>query len=258
MNPHRNRLRPRTPLAVRPLPAGAPSIAASSSWAGRKRFAQLALLAAAILSLAPTLSHAADKKAPPAKPAAEYAANDAHPNEHVTVAADPCDDAKLCPFFRLPYLAHGLLPIRVIFTNDSDQPLSLEDARMQFISANNDKIPAATTDEINRRIFTLHSTQPIHIPLDPFPIKRTPVDKKVTDDNNDFGFKSTVIHPHSSLDGYLFYDIKDLDEPALRHAELYVKMVHTLDGSQELFAFTIPLDKWLDANPDTPSNHPRH
>ena len=194
----------------------------------------LAVAAAALLCLSPLAAHAADhKSAPPAKPAAEYPANDTHPDEHVTIAADPCDDPKLCSFFRLPYIQHGLLPIRVVISNDSDRALSLDDARMQFISANNDKIPAATEDDINRRIFTLHS------------------------DDNDFGFQGTVVNAHSTLAGYLFYDIQDLDEPALKHAELYVKMVHTLDGKQELFAFTIPLDKWLAANPDAPSNHPR-
>jgi len=226
-----------------------------SSWVGRKK---LAPALAALLLCLPTAQAADKKSAPPAKSAAEYPANDAHPNEHVTVAADPCDDPKLCPFFRLPYIQHGLLPIRVIFTNDSDRAITLEDARMQFISANNDKIPAATEDDINRRIFTIHSAQPMHIPLDPFPIHRTPVDKKVSEDDNDFGFQGTVVNAHSTLAGYLFYDIKDLDDPALKHAELYVKMVHTLDGKQELFAFTIPFDKWLAANPTAPSNQTRH
>ena len=130
---------------------------------------------------------------------------------------------------------------------------------MQFLSANNDKIPAANQDGINRRIFTLHSTQPIHIPLDPHPHpSHTPWIKRSPTTTGDFGFTTTCVAAHSTLAGYLFYDIKDLDEPALRHAELYVKMVHNLDGTQELFAFTIPLDKWLDANPDAPSNHPRH
>ena len=211
---------------------------------------------AALLCLIPP-ARAADKKAPPAKPAAEYAANETHPNEHVTIAAEPCDDPKNCPFFRLPYLEHGLLPVRVVITNDGDRALALDDARMQFISANNDKVPAATEDDIDRRIFTIHSTQPIRIPLTPLSIKRTPVDKKVSQDDNDFGFQGTVVNAHSTLAGYLFYDIQGLDEPALRHAELYVKMVHTLDGKQELFAFTVPFDKWLAANPDAPSNHPR-
>jgi hypothetical protein len=214
------------------------------------------LLLAALLCL--TLpAHAADKSAPPPKPAAQYPASDSHPDEHVTVAADPCDDPHLCPFFRLPYFAHGILPIRVIVTNDSDRALSLEDARIQFLSANNDTIPAATEDEINRRIFTMRSTQPIHIPLVPIPIRRTPVDKKITQDDTDFGFSGTVVNAHSTLAGYLFYDIKDLDNPALRHAELYIKMVHTLDGKQQLFAFTIPFDKWLAANPQSPSSQTR-
>ena len=60
------------------------------------------------------------------------------------------------------------------------------------------------------------STQPIRIPMDPFPIKRTPVDKKITQDDNDFGFQGTVVNAHSTLAGYLFYDIKGLDDPALQ------------------------------------------
>jgi hypothetical protein len=223
----------------------------------RSNAAPLILLAAALLAASPASQYAAvDKNPPPAKPAAQYAAVDAHANEHVTIAAEPCDDPKLCPFFRLPYIQHGLLPIRVVITTDSDRALSLEDARMQFISANNDKIPAATEDDINRRLFTIKSAEGTKIPLIPITIHH-PVDKKITQDDNDFGFRSTVVEPHSTLAGYLFYDIKGLDEPALAHAELYVKMVHTLDGKQQLFAFSIPFDKWLAANPDAPSNHPR-
>jgi hypothetical protein len=215
----------------------------------------LPIIAAAFLCL--PVCAADHKSAPPANSAATYPANDAHPDERLTIAADPCDDPKLCSFFRLPYIQHGLLPIRVILTNDGDRALQLNDARIQFITAANDTLPAATEDEINRRIFTLHSTQPIRIPLIPIPIKRTPIDKKITQDDDDFGFQGTIVNAHSTLAGYLFYDIKGLDDPALLHAQLYVKMVHTLDGKQELFAFTIPFDKWLAANPNAPSNHPR-
>jgi hypothetical protein len=237
-----------TPASKLPVPHSSPS--------HRDAWAITLTLVLALLSLA-IPARAADK-VPPAKAAAQYAANDTHPDEHVTVAAEPCDDTHNCPFFRLPYLAHGMLPIRVIFTNDGDRALSLEDARMQFISANNDKIPAASEEELNRRIFDMHSTQPIRIPLIPIPIQRTPIDKKITQDDNDFGFSGTVVNAHSTLAGYLFYDIRGLDDPALQHAELYVKMVHTLDGKQELFAFTVPFDKWLAANPNAPSNQKRH
>ena len=199
--------------------------------------------------------YAADKTAPPAKAAGEYAAHDSHPNEHVTVAAEPCDDSRNCAFFRLNYNDHGLLPIRVIVTNDSDHPLSLDDARMQFISADNEKLPAATPDEINRRLFTIKNARGTKIPIVPITVHH-PVDKKILDDDHDFGFKSTTVPPHSTLAGYLIYDVKQLDEPVMAHAELYVKMVHTADTKQELFGFSIPLDKWLDLNPSARSHQP--
>ena len=206
----------------------------------------------------PQPRRAADhKSAPPAKPAAEYAANDTHPDEHVTIAAEPCDDPKQCPFFRLPYIQHGLLPIRVIITNDCDRALSLDEP------ACSSSPPTTTRFPPPPKTTSIAASSPCTAPSPstsrsiPIPIQRTPVDKKITEDDNDFGFQGTVVNAHSTLAGYLFYDIKDLDEPALKHAELYVKMVHTLDGKQELFAFTIPFDKWLAANPDAPSNHPR-
>jgi hypothetical protein len=209
------------------------------------------LVAAATLALACVLpAHASDKKAPPPKPAAEYPANDPHPNEHVTIAIDPCDNQKDCDFFRLPYVAHSLIPVRLIITNDGDTAITLEDARMQFISANNDKIPAADLEEINRRLFTYKSTQGTKIPIVPITIHHDPIDKKITQDDTDFGFQSTTVNPHSTLAGYLFYDIKsiDLDHP-LKGAQIYVKMIHTADKKHELFAFTIPFDKWLAAQP---------
>ena len=214
-------------------------------------------LALVILALAPA-AIASDKPrpAPPVKPAAEYTLNEPHPQEHVTIAADPCTLPADCPFFRLPYLQHGFLPVRVVVTNDSDRALSLDDARIQFISANNDVIPAATDDDLNRRLFSMKSVQGSHIPLPPplppITVHHPPIDKKILDDDTDFGFPGTVVNAHSTLSGYLFYDIRPLDDPALKNAELYVKMVHTLDAKQNLFSFSIPFNKWLAAHPEAP------
>ena len=65
------------------------------------------------------------------------------------------------------------------------------------------------------------------------------------------------MQPHSTLAGYLFYDITGIDDPALKGAVLYIKMIYTMDGKQELFDFNVPFDKWLAANPNAPCNHPR-
>ena len=217
----------------------------------RPIFLPLTAIAVILAAFSPQNAPAADKKAAPPKPASQYDAFDAHDNEHVTIAAEPCDDPADCRFFRLPYVQHSLIPIRVIITNDSDRALSLDDARLQFISVNNDVIPAATDDDINRRLFLMKSVKgskiPMPAPIPAIPIHHAPVDKKITQDENDFGFSGTVVNAHSTLAGYLFYDVKPLDDPALKGAQLYVKMVHTLDGKQNLFAFSIPFDKWLAA-----------
>jgi hypothetical protein len=221
------------------------------------RFPHIPLLLVTTTCLFAVTSFASDKprKAPPAKPANQYAAFDAHANEKVTVAAEPCDDVKDCDFFRLPYVSHGFIAVRVIFTNDGDTALSLDDARMQFISANNDKIPAATDDDIQRRLFSTKGAAgrkyPLPLPLPPITVHDKPVDKQITQDEDDFGFKSTTVNAHSTLAGYLFYDVRQLNDHPLKGAELYIKMVNTLpdkDGNKkQLFDFNIPFDKWLAA-----------
>jgi hypothetical protein len=223
------------------------------------RFPQIPLLVVTTTCLFAVASFASDKarKAPPAKPANQYAAFDAHPKEQVTVAAEPCNDPKDCDFFRLPYIQHGFIPVRIIFTNDSDTPISLDDSRIQFISINNDKIPAATDDDIQRRLFSTKSVKgrqiPLPMPLPPITLHDKPVDKQITEDDNDFGFTTTTVKPHSTLAGYLFYDVRQLDEYPLKGAEIFIKMVHTVpnkDGSKtELFDFNIPFNKWLAAQP---------
>jgi hypothetical protein len=220
-------------------------------------FPQIALLVVTTTCLFAVPSFASDKprKAPPPKPANQYAAFDAHPKELVTVAAEPCDDPKDCDFFRLQYIQHGFLPIRVIFTNDGDTALSLDDSRMQFISVNNDKIPAATDDDIQRRLFSTKSVKgrkvPLPAPLPPITLHDKPVDKQITQDEDDFGFKSTTVNSHSTLAGYLFYDVRELNDHPLKGAELYIKMVYALPGKEgdkkQLFDFNIPFDKWLAA-----------
>lgn len=205
---------------------------------------------AATLCLFAACALAASHKAPPVNPANQYAAVDAHPNEHVTIAADPCIDPAQCSFFRLPYIEHGFIPVRVIITNDGDAALTLTDVRIQFISAVNDKIPAADLDEINRRLFNLKKSMGTHLPLPiPITIHHPAVDKKITEDDTDFGFQGTTVNAHSTLGGYLFYDVRGLDDPPLKGAQIYVKEIYTQDRKHELFPFTIPFDKWLAAHP---------
>ena len=224
------------------------------------KLAAISVAALFALSLV-TPARASDKPrpAPPVEPATKYPANDPHPNEHVTLAADPCIDHDACSFFRLPYVSHGFLAVRVIVTNDRDEPLDLEEVRIQFLPAEGEKEAAATDEDLNRRLFSRKSTVGTHIPLTPITTHPEPVDKKILNDDADFGFQSLIVPAHSTRAGYVFYDTRDLEEPVLRHASLYVKEIRYTDPKgkkQELFGFTLPFDKWLDAQPKPAAKKP--
>ena len=200
-----------------------------------------------ILLIAPSLV-AASRKAPPAPDASTVAARDTHDKDKVTVAAEPFDTRSKGDFFRNDYVGHSIMPIRLFVKNDSDSPLDLSDVRIQFIAEDGAKLPAATPDELNRRLFRFKDIQPRHIPGTPITYHSTPVDKKIQDDDKDFSFTETTVPPHTTATGFLFYDTRDLDDPVLRHAEIYVKEAHFADAKHtELFAFTVPLDKYLAA-----------
>ncbi len=207
--------------------------------------ALLALMLGSFMS--PSAALAAKREAPPVQAATAYPARETHDKEHVTVAADPFDTRAKGEFFRNDYAGHSVLPIRIVIQNDGDAPLDLNQARMQFIAADGTKLPAATPDELNRRLFRFADIKQKRIPGTPINYKPTPVDKKILDDDKDFSFSQTVIPPHTSASGFLFYDIKDIDDPPLRGAELYVKMIHSKADAKdaELFAFSVPFDKYL-------------
>jgi len=218
------------------------------------------ILASVLLAI-PLAALASDKPrpAPPVKPAVEYPVNESHPAEKVTIAADPCDREDDCKFFRLPYASHGFLPVRVIITNDRDQPLELDDVRIQFFPAAGGKEAAATDDDLNRRLFKGKDAVSSKLPIIPIPIHHQPVDQKILNDDTDFGFTSTTVPPHTTRAGYVFYDTRGLDDPVMKGAELYIKEIKTTDDKgapQELFAFNLSFDKWLAANPEKPSKTP--
>lgn len=204
--------------------------------------------AVALLLALAAPAFAAKKEAPPVLAATAYVSHETHEKEHVTVAAEPFDTRDKGNFFRVDYSGHSILPIRLIIANDSDAPLDLNQVRIQLIASDGTKLPAATPEELNRRLFRFNDIKQKRIPCTPITYRPTPVDKKILDDDKDFSFTQTTIPAHSSANGFLFYDIRDLDDPPLRGTELYVKMMHTKqDGKDaELFAFSVTFDKYLD------------
>jgi hypothetical protein len=206
---------------------------------------RLVLCLAAAISFVTPLSFAVDHDPPPVAPATAFPAVDIHTDEQVAIAAEPYETNEKQSLFRMNYLKAGFLPIRMIVTNNGDKPISLKDARIHFITATGDKIPAAEPEDIERRTTEVSQTgQRIPSPS-PIPLHRKPKSKEkdIEADFASFEYQAIVVEPHTTRAGFLFYDVQGLANP-LMGAKLYLRMVRGSDG-HELFYFEVPFDKYL-------------
>jgi hypothetical protein len=202
--------------------------------------------ALALCSAVPFL-FATDHEIPPPKDASTYASYDAHANERVVVAAEPYDTKEKCKIFRIDYIENGFMPVYIVVTNNSDKPISLDQARIDFISAAGDRIPAAQPEDVERRMTHVSGAGkvvPLPAPLPPIKEKPKTPDKKIEQDFNDFEYSAVTVPPHSTRAGFLFYDMQGLGETPLKGAKLNLRDLHDGDG-KELFYFEIPFDKYL-------------
>ena len=183
---------------------------------------------------------------PPVQPATSFAAVEVHDDEKVAIAAEPYDTKEKESIFKVDYLSHGVMPVRLIVTNNGDRPISLRDARILFLTAAGDKIQAAEPEDVER-LMTRKERQGSKIPMPgPIPsIKTKPKasNQAIEQDFDTFEYQALVVEPHTTRAGFLFYDVSQLDHP-LRGAKLHLHKLRNADGS-ELFYFEIPFDKYL-------------
>jgi hypothetical protein len=189
---------------------------------------------------------ASDHTPPSVQPATSFAAVEVHDDEKVAIAAEPYDTREKESIFHVDYLSHGVMPVRLIVTNNSDRPISLRDARILFMTAAGDKIQAAEPEDVER-LMTQKERQgakiPMPGPLPPIKLKPKASDKEVELDFNTFEYGALVVEPHTTRAGFLFYDVSQLDHP-LQGAKLHLHELRDADG-KELFYFEIPFDKYL-------------
>src|SRR2546421_425686 len=107
--------------------------------------------ALAMLVVLATLAAVAKKQfnMPPARDAQQYPAHDEHAKENVTVAVDPYDTSeKNETVFAGDYVQHGLTPMLLVITNNSDQPISLAAMKVEMVTRTRVKVPPATEDDV--------------------------------------------------------------------------------------------------------------
>jgi hypothetical protein len=199
-----------------------------------------------VMGLAVTAVNANDHKVPAVQPASTFPAVETHEKEHVSIAVEPYDTREKESIFRVDYLGHGIMPVRLIITNDGNKPISLRDARILFYTPGGDRIQAAEPEDVER-LMTRTEREGKKIPLPgPFPsIKRKPKasNKDIEQDFNQFEYQALVVEPHTTRAGFLFYDVSQLDHP-LEGAKLHLHKLRDADGT-ELFYFEIPFDTYL-------------
>jgi len=204
-----------------------------------------ALVAASFVAVVlPAFS--ADHTPPRVQPATDFAAVEVHADEKLAIAAEPYDTKDKMELFRVDYISHGVLPVRLIVTNDGNRPISLRDARILYVTAKGDRIQAADAEDVER-LMTLKEKQGAKIPLPaPLPsvrMKPKASDKNIEQDFDTFEFQALVVEPHTTRAGFLFYDVSGLSHP-LRGALLNLHTIKDADG-RDLFYFEIPFDKYL-------------
>lgn len=183
---------------------------------------------------------------PSAKAAKGYPAHDEHSTEGVTVAADPYDTPEKTGIFTAHYRDEGFLPIFVVITNDTDQPVSLSSMEAQFVTSNRTKLVPSSTDDIYRRLSHPSSNGGRTYPL-PFPTKKVKggVSKETQDEITTSQFNAKAVEPHSTQAGFMFFDVTGISEP-MSGSRLFLTGVRDAKGNDLLY-FEIPMEKYLSA-----------
>ena len=180
---------------------------------------------------------------PAIQPAQAFAANDNHTDEHVAVAIDPYDLQDKAEIFSVNYRDLGLLPVRMIVTNDGDEPVSLTEMKPTLLTVDKTKLMPLSPDDIFRRLAHPRPNDR-KLPL-PIPQKKIKggVKQQVRDEVEAAQFSARAIEPHSTRAGFLFFDIQGISTP-LAGAHFYLTGVRNGQGN-ELMYFEIPLEKYL-------------
>ena len=180
---------------------------------------------------------------PPLIPATRMAAHDSHPQEKMAAGAEAYDTAAKTSIFHPALLRYSVLPVLVVFTNDGDEPILLTHAHFELVTRDRAKAAPYTMDDLIRA-FPVRA--PRSRPEDSLPIPLPGKDKahgglsqRDQDELSRSMLAAEAVEPHSSRQGFLFFDFGDLEDPA-RGARLYITGVRDTHG-KELMYFEIPL-----------------
>lgn len=205
---------------------------------------KLTLFLPAFLVLHFVTGHAAAQQQPPLKTSALES------HEGLTISALPWTNPALYKekFHKKSPYAAGIVALQVVFRNDSDESLKVNLERI--------RLNVTLSEEDHQAIDPLTSEQAADVILRPtvknlgrsrFPIPiggpKVGRDKKwveLEQELREAGVKASVIAPHSSVQGLLYFDLQSQFD-LLSNAHLYVPDIVALEKNHGLMYFEIDL-----------------
>ena len=162
------------------------------------------------------------------------------------MAVEPYESEEKASLFRVDYLKQGFLPVWLVITNNSDQPISLREARILFETATGERLQAAEPEDVERRMAPkFRRDADLGAPLPPLHGGSSAIDQQIEADFQTFEFSALTVEAHTTRAGFLFYDISEWKNP-LEGAKLHLHKLRKVDGT-ELFYFEVPFDLYLRA-----------
>lgn len=173
-------------------------------------------------------------------------------HEGMTITARPWTDPALYKekFPKKSPFAAGIAAVQVAFRNDSDDSMKVNLERI--------KLNVTVSEEDQQSLFPLTTEQAADVIIHPgskdVSIKRLPIplggpkvghDKKwmeVEKSLNDAGVQSSVVAPHSTVQGLLYFDLRSQFD-LLNAAHLYVPEIVAIEKNRGLMYFEIDLSR---------------
>jgi len=173
-------------------------------------------------------------------------------HEGMTITARPWTDPALYKekFPKKSPFAAGIVAIQVVFRNDSDDSMkvNLERIRLNLTFSEEDhQALYPLTSEEAADIITRPATKNLTAKRLPIPLGGAKVgkDKKwieVERSIRDAGVQASVVAPHSSVQGLIYFDLRSQFE-LLNNAHLYVPEVVAIEKNHGLLYFEIDLSR---------------
>ena len=173
-------------------------------------------------------------------------------HEGMTITARPWTDAALYKekFPKKSPFAAGIIAIHVIFRNDSDDSMKINLERIRLnltLSEEDHQALYPLTSEEAADAITRPSTKNLTTKRLPIPLGGPKVgkDKKWTEVEQSIrnaGVQASVVAPHSSVQGLLYFDLRSQFE-LLNTAHLYVPEIVAIEKNHGLLYFEIDLSR---------------